>query len=142
MVFFKDFKKFIARGNLMDLAVGIMVGAAFNSLVSSFVENILTPFISVFLGKTNISSWKVEFKLPLISDGVPPEKIILSYGKFLQTGMDFLILAFIIFIIVKLFNNLIEKAQDPKNNEVPTPKDIQLLSDMREALVNIEKKIK
>lgn len=141
MKFFQDFKKFISRGNLIDLAVGIMIGAAFKSIVSSFVDDILTPFISVFLGKTKMSSWTVEFELPLLADGVHPDKIILSYGKFMQACMDFIILTFIIFLMVKLFNHILEKAQDPKNTEVPTPKDIELLSEMSDTLKSINNKL-
>lgn len=138
MKFFKDFKKFISRGNLIDLAVGIMIGGAFNSIVKSFVDDILTPFISVFLGKTKMDSWKFEFKLPIISDGVPPDVVLLSYGKFLQSCIDFTILAFIIFIIVKIFNSILDQANDPKNKEVPTPRDIELLSEMSDSLKGIQ----
>lgn len=135
----KDFKKFIARGNLMDLAVGIMVGAAFNSLVQSFVKDILTPIISVFLGQHNMSQWMVRWELPGLLATGEKKFVEITYGKFLQTGFDFLIMAFVVFIIVRFMSKLKEMSEDTNNKEIPTPKDIALLTEIRDALLEKRK---
>ncbi len=135
--FIDGFKKFIARGNLMDLAIGVMVGGAFNSLVKSFVDDILSPFVGVFLGKAKVSNWKIELELPLVSDGIPPDKVTLSYGKFIQASLDFLILALVIYVLYRAVNAIRIKAEDPKDLSVPTPKDLELLANIDDTLKTI-----
>ena len=139
--FFNGFKNFIARGNLMDLAIGVMVGGAFNSIVKSFVDDILTPFVGVFLGKASVGAWKVEFELPLVSEGLPPDKVIISYGKFIQASLDFLILAFVIYALYRVVNSIRIKAEDPADKSVPTPKDIELLTNISSTLKSIQDSI-
>ena len=96
----KEFKEFISKGNVLDLAVGIIIGGAFKSIVSSFVEDILMPFISLILGNINIAALKVVLRQAV---GDTPE-LALRYGLFIQGIIDFLIIAFVIFMIVKLVN--------------------------------------
>lgn len=117
----------------MDLAIGIMIGAAFNSLVQSLVKDILTPIIGIFLGKADLSNWALEFSIPDL--GLTGEQIVkVTYGRFLQTALDFLILAIVIFALVKFVSRLKRKAEDETNTEVPPPKEIQLLSEIRDLL--------
>ena len=122
----------------MDLAIGVMVGGAFNSLVKSFVDDILTPFVGVFLGKTSVSNWKLVFELPIVSDGDTPEKVIISYGKFFQATMDFLILAVVIYTLFRVVETIRLRAENPKDTTVPTPKDLELLSEIRDSLNTIK----
>ncbi|MCO4753975.1 MAG: large conductance mechanosensitive channel protein MscL [Bacteriovoracaceae bacterium] len=134
MGFVEEFKKFISRGSLLDLAVGIMVGGAFNSIIQSFVKDILTPVVAIFTGKAKLGEWTAVFDLPSVTGQGEATQIVLSYGRFLQTVLDFLILSLVVFTIIKAFNRLKDKAEDPKNAQAPTPKDIQLLSEIRDLL--------
>ena len=110
--FFKDFGKFIRRGNVIDLAVGMIVGSAFNKIVSSLVNDIIMPAVGSLL-KFNVS----EAKLILVEAVLDPETaeitpaVALSYGKFIQAIIDFLIIAFSVFVIVKLITVIRDKAE-------------------------------
>lgn len=133
--FFQGYKKFLIRGNLMDLAVGIMVGTAFTGIVKSFVADILTPIVGLFLGKAKLSEWSYSIQYGQGKDQI----LSIPYGSFLQAGIDFLILAFVIYSLVEIMNNLKEKAEDPQDTSVPTPKDIELLSEIRDLLKKNQK---
>jgi len=122
----EEFKKFIARGNVIDLAVGVIVGGAFSSIVSSLVENIFTPLIGLILGGVNFSNLSLTFR---------DTKIM--YGAFIQSIIDFLIVAFCLFIIVKFVNTLTHKKEEEKKNEQPAKSaDIILLEEIRDLLKN------
>ncbi len=116
----------------MDLAVGIMIGAAFNSIVQSLVKDIMTPFIGIFLDADSMTEWAWKFNVSG-ANGAQKE-VLVAYGKFLQAGINFLILAIIVFFIVKALSSLKKKAEDPSNVETPTPQDILLLSEIRDLL--------
>lgn len=102
---FKEFKKFIARGNVLDLAVGVIVGGAFSSIVTSLVNNIFTPIIGLIVGGVDFSSLSITFK---------DTKIM--YGAFIQSVIDFLIVAFCLFLVVKAVNKVThkDKNEEPK----------------------------
>ena len=104
--FFKEFKKFITKGNIVDLAVAVVVGAAFNKIVSSLVADIITPLISLALGKVDFT----ELKIILRPETADVAALTLNYGVFIQTIIDFLIIGLTIFIIVRVFNKLREAA--------------------------------
>ena len=129
----KEFKEFISKGNVLDLAVGIIIGGAFKSIVSSFVEDILMPFISLILGNINIAALKVVLRQAV---GDTPE-LALRYGLFIQGIIDFLIIAFVIFMIVKLVNKARKKseaaAEEPPAEPEPTKEEI-LLTEIRDLL--------
>ena len=95
---FKEFKTFIMRGNVMDLAVGVIIGAAFGKIVTSLVNDILMPLIGVLLGKVNFTDLSVKIGSSTI-----------KYGMFIQNIVDFLIVAFCIFVMVKIINKIINK---------------------------------
>ena len=116
----KEFKKFIARGNVMDLAVGVIVGAAFSAIVTSLVDNILMPIIGVLTGGINFSTG-LTIK---VGDAV------INYGAFLQSVIDFLIIAFCIFFIVKIFNKIIGKEEKTSAKAA----DVVLLEEIRDLL--------
>ena len=124
----QEFKAFIARGNVMDLAVGVIVGGAFSSIVTSLVNNILTPIIGLLLGGKDFSNLAITFKDTRI-----------EYGAFIQSIIDFMIIAFCIFVIVKMVNKVMhfhkkeEKVEPPK--PVKTP-EVELLEEIRDLLKN------
>lgn len=105
--FWDDFKKFVSRGNVVDLAVALVVGAAFNKIVSQLVDSFINPLISILIGGFNLEDWKYVIKEEVITDGVVTEaEVAFTYGMFLQTVIDFLIIALTVFIIVRLYTRL------------------------------------
>lgn len=108
--FFGEFKEFIMRGNVLDLAVGVIIGGAFQAIVSSLVDDILMPLIGIVLGKVDFSALMVK-----VGDAS------ISYGKFITAIINFLIMAFVIFIIVKSINGLSEKLSKKEEEEAPAP---------------------
>ena len=110
--FLKEFKEFAIKGNMFDMAIGVIIGGVFKDLVTSFTNNIIMPIISIFTGSIDFSSWKI--RLPsLFGDKINPEtgEVIenyLCFGDFLSAVISFLILAFVIFMMVKGMNRLRE----------------------------------
>lgn len=118
-----DFKAFISRGNVVDMAVGVIIGGAFGKIVTSLVNDVLTPIIGVFLGGLNFSELSFGFKDAQI-----------NYGLFIQTIVDFLIIAACIFAMIKLFEKL-KKKEEPKKIEVPKKsEEVLLLEEIRDLL--------
>lgn len=119
----KEFKEFIARGNVMDLAVGVIIGAAFTAIVKSLVDNIINPLIGIFLGKIDFSS--LVFKVG---------NATFKYGSFINSIINFLIIAFVVFLLVKAINKMMP-AKDNSSEETPTPtKEEKYLSEIVEIL--------
>ncbi|EKG0012093.1 large-conductance mechanosensitive channel protein MscL [Vibrio cholerae] len=130
MSLLKEFKAFASRGNVIDMAVGIIIGAAFGKIVSSFVADIIMPPIGIILGGVNFSD--LSFVL-LAAQGDAPA-VVIAYGKFIQTVIDFTIIAFAIFMGLKAINSLKRKEEEvPKAPAAPT-KDQELLSEIRDLL--------
>ena len=129
----KEFKEFIKRGNVMDLAVGVIVGGAFSSIVTSLVNNILTPILGIFLGGIDFSGISITIRDANI-----------SYGLFIQSVIDFLIIAFCIFLLIKLINKIMNvgKHEEPKVEKKVEPKkeEVLLLEEIRNLLANDNKK--
>jgi large conductance mechanosensitive channel len=126
----KEFKEFIMRGNVMDLAVGIVIGAAFGKIVSSLVADIIMPPLGLLIGGVNFTDLKVVLGPPL-SGGEP---VTLNYGNFIQVLFDFVIVAFAIFLVVKMVNRLKRKqAEAPAVPPAPT-RDQVLLTEIRDLL--------
>ena len=139
MGFFSEFKQFAMKGNVVDLAVGVIIGAAFGKIVDSMVKDLIMPLIGRVVGGLNFSNHFLMLSSPppgydgpmtyeaLSKAGVP----LFAYGNFLTVAVNFVILAFIIFVMVKQINRL-------KNTEPPkpatTPEDVQLLREIRDAL--------
>lgn len=115
--FIKDFKDFATKGNVIDMAVGVVIGAAFGKIVTSLVSDIITPLIGILTGGTSLSDKKIILSAAqLASDGtiIKPENA-LTYGSFIQNIIDFLIIAFSIFVVIRLIGTLKKKAEDAKN---------------------------
>ncbi len=134
MKFFDEFKKFISRGNVIDMAVGVVIGTAFTKIVNSLVTNIITPAISLITGKINVA--KLAYK---VNPGQENE-IAIAYGEFLQAIIDFLIIAFSVFCVVKIINTVKDKFQKPEEVvevtvEEPKPtEEVLLLTEIRDLL--------
>lgn len=140
--FLKEFKEFAIKGNMFDMAIGVIIGGVFKDLVTSFTNNIIMPIISIFTGSIDFSSWKI--RLPsLFGDKINPEtgEVIenyLCFGDFLSAVISFLILAFVIFMMVKGMNRLRELGKK-KEEEAPAPppepsNEEKLLTEIRDLL--------
>ena len=126
----KEFKEFAMRGNVVDLAVGIIIGGAFGKIISSFVGDVLMPPIGLLLGGRDFSKYAWEIKPG--SEGVEP--VLLKWGVFVNTTIDFLIIAFAIFMVIKAMNSMKKKKEEvPAAPPVP-PADILLLTEIRDLL--------
>lgn len=126
----KEFKEFAVKGNVIDMAVGIIIGAAFGKIVSSFVGDVVMPPIGVLLGGVDFSDLAIVLKEAV--NGAPA--VVLSYGKFIQTVIDFTIIAFAIFIAVKAINRM-KRAEAAAPAEPPAPApDVVLLQEIRDLL--------
>lgn len=111
--FIAEFKEFISRGNVLDMAVGIVMGTAFTNIINALVKNIIMPLIGIITGKVNLSSLK--WVITPASEGV--EELAVSYGLFLQAILDFLIIAFAIFCVIKVINTMRAKLERKKEEE-------------------------
>ena len=126
----EEFKKFIMRGNVLDLAVGVIIGAAFGRIVTSFVNDILMPPIGLALGGMDFSEFMFELKA---AEGDIPA-VTINYGIFIQTLISFLITAFAIFIVIKSFNAFKRKKEEQPAAPAAPPADILLLTEIRDLL--------
>jgi large conductance mechanosensitive channel len=143
MKVFQEFKEFAIKGNMVDMAVGIIIGAASSEVISSLVEDIIMPPLGFFLGKVNLSDLRaVVLSEQLGEDGVviQPE-IAIEYGHFIQVTIDFLIMAWALFLVIKFFNMLRRMAEDQTEKTVPTPRDIELLASIDDTLSGINEKL-
>ncbi|MBT80618.1 MAG: large conductance mechanosensitive channel protein MscL [Alteromonadaceae bacterium] len=134
----QDFKNFIARGNVLDLAVGIIIGAAFTTVVKSLVDDVLMPVIGMFTNNVDFSDLYVNLsggEFASVQAAREAGAVVVSYGLFINALINFLIVAGVVFMMVRTFNKLKEKAEDPKDKTVKTPRDIALLQEIRDALV-------
>lgn len=126
----KEFREFAMRGNVIDMAVGIIIGAAFGKIVSAFVDKIIMPPLGVLIGGVNFTDLAITLKEA--EAGAPA--VILGYGAFLQAVLDFTIIAFAIFMAIKLLNQLKREAPPAPKAPAKTPEDILLLREIRDAL--------
>ena len=110
--FLADFKKFAMRGNVIDMAVGVIIGGAFGKIVSSVVADIIMPPLGLLIGGVNFTDLKWVMKGPEVVDGVEQAAVTLNYGNFLQATFDFLIIAFSIFLFIRLLTKLTEKKKE------------------------------
>ncbi|MEG1647534.1 MAG: large-conductance mechanosensitive channel protein MscL [Bacilli bacterium] len=124
----KEFKEFISRGSVIDLAVGIIIGGAFTAIVSSLVNDIIMPLISLLLGKINFTDMKWILIKATETTGI----VSINYGEFIQAIINFLITAFAIFILIKFINHFRKKEKEEK----VVSKDILLLTEIRDLLKN------
>lgn len=135
MKFLKEFKEFAVKGNMFDMAIGIIIGTAFSKVVSSLVKDIIMPPLGYITGKINFDSYQVILQeATTVEDGKTKEMVAIKYGVFLETLFDLIIVGISIFLVIKLFNRLREKAEDETNPTETTPKNIKLLAEIRDLL--------
>lgn len=135
MGFVKEFKEFAMRGNVLDMAVGIVIGGAFGKIVSSFVADLMTPLLGVLIGGVNFSDLKIVLKQAVMQgeEVISPE-VAFSYGNFIQVVFDFLIIALAIFILLKAVNKFKKKKEEASEVPAAPPADVQLLTEIRDLL--------
>ncbi len=136
MSFIKEFKTFAMRGNVIDMAIGIIIGGAFGKIVSSLVSDIIMPPVGLLIGGVKFEQLKIILKQAHTdaATGQVTEAVSLNYGNFIDTALDFLIVAFSIFLFVKLINKLKKKeAAQPAPSPAPS-KEEQLLTEIRDLL--------
>ncbi len=137
MGFIKEFKEFAMKGNVMDMAVGVIIGGAFGKIVSSLVDNVLMPLVGMLTGGVDVKNWAYQVMIPNpVEGGEPRAGAKLEYGIFLQNVIDFLIIAFCIFLMMKAINKLMAKKEEPAPEpEAPAgPTQEELLTEIRDLL--------
>ncbi|QDJ13649.1 large-conductance mechanosensitive channel [Mergibacter septicus] len=130
MSLLKEFRDFAVRGNVVDMAIGVVIGAAFGKIVSSLVSDIITPLISLFAGSVDFKN--LSFVLRAATENTPA--LTLKYGLFIQTVFDFAIIAFAIFIAIKVMNKLKKKQPEPAPKVKEPTAEEKLLSEIRDLL--------
>ena len=140
MSFLKEFKEFAMKGNVMDLAVGVIIGGAFGKIVTALVDNVLMPIIGIFTGGVNFTDKFILLNnskgsdFPSLAKAKEAGAPVLAYGAFLQSVIDFIIIAFCIFLLIKFMNRLIRKRDEaPAGPPEPTAQE-KLLMEIRELL--------
>ena len=136
MKLFKEFKEFAVKGNMMDMAIGIIIGASFNKVIDVLVKKVMMPPLSLMTNGINFQDKRIILRDALTdkSGAIITNEIAIGYGALGEALLDFAIIGFTIFTVVKFMNRLRNKAQDTKDVTVETPKDIQLLTDLTELL--------
>jgi large conductance mechanosensitive channel len=136
MKLLQEFKEFAVKGNMMDMAIGIIIGASFNQVIDVLVKQVLLPPLSLLSDGINLDNRKLILRESQSNNlgEVSIQEVAISYGQFIETFLDFLIVGFTIFIVVKFINRLNKKAEDPADKTVSTPKNIQLLIEMNDLL--------
>jgi len=128
MSMLQEFKDFAMKGNVVDMAVGVIIGGAFGKIVSSVVADVIMPPIGVLLGGVNFSDLAITIQeASKTAAGVDVPAVIISYGKFIQTIIDFTIVALVIFLVIKLMNSLKKKAEEAPAPTPPAPTNEELL---------------
>ncbi len=140
--FMAEFKQFIARGNVMDMAVGVIIGGAFGKISTSLVNDVIMPAVSMLTGGVDFSNWKIVLKAAVVgADGVidPATEVAIKYGSFLATILDFIIIAFAVFCLIKFINSLHRKKEEapaaPPAPPEPSAEE-KLLTEIRDLLKN------
>jgi large conductance mechanosensitive channel len=136
MSIIKEFKQFAMRGNVLDMAVGIIIGGAFGKIVSSFVADVIMPPIGALLGGVDFSNLKIIIKHAVLNDAgaIAKPAVTLNYGLFINTVIDFIIIAFAIFMMIKAINNLKKKEEAVQAPPTAPTNEEKLLTEIRDLL--------
>ncbi len=132
----KEFKEFAVKGNMIDMAIGIIIGASFNSVINVLVKKVLMPPLSLLTDGYTIENKKIILREAISNaQGVVEQaEVAIAYGALFEAMVDFIIIGFTIFLVVKAMNKLRNKAQDTKDATVATPKDLELLSKLTDLM--------
>lgn len=126
----KEFKNFVMKGNILDLAVAVIMGAAFNKIVSSFVNDVIMPPIGVLLGGVDFK----DLKLTIQAESGDMAAVTMNYGSFIQTIIDFLIIGFVVFMVIRTYNKIQRKKEEAPAAPPAPPKQEVLLEEIRDLL--------
>ncbi|WP_299382123.1 large conductance mechanosensitive channel protein MscL [uncultured Lacinutrix sp.] len=142
--FFKEFKEFAVKGNMMDMAIGIIIGASFNKVIDVLVKKVLMPPLSLLTDGINLQDKKIVLREGTFDETrkVIADEVVMQYGALAEAFMDFIIIGITVFLVVKAMNRLRDKSHDAKDKTVKTPKDIQLLTDLNELMAEQNKLLK
>ncbi|WP_207533140.1 large-conductance mechanosensitive channel protein MscL [Desertivirga arenae] len=134
----KEFKEFAIKGNLVDIAIGLIIGAAFGKVVTSLVDNVIMPPIGLLIGGVDFSDLAIQLKAAGTENGKEIPAVVLKYGQFIQDILDFLIVALAVFSVVKVMNTIKKKEQEQPAKPAPDvlTKDQILLTEIRDSLKN------
>ena len=141
----KDFKKFLMRGNVIDLATAVVIGAAFGKIVTALVDNIIMPCIGMLTAGVDFANMKYvlqEAELDLTTGEIIKEEVAIGYGVLINAILEFIIIAFVIFIVIRLMNKAkdkLSKKEEEEKKEEPVPADVALLTEIRDLLKDTEK---
>ncbi|APS39741.1 MULTISPECIES: large-conductance mechanosensitive channel protein MscL [unclassified Salegentibacter] len=132
----KEFKEFAIKGNMVDMAVGIIIGTAFNSVVNTLVKEVVMPPLSLMTDGIEFANrkWVLREGVAEAEGTQLVEEVAIGYGALIEAFLDFLIIGFTIFLVIKFMNRFRKKAQDPEDKREVTPKDIELLSKMNQLM--------
>lgn len=144
MKLIKEFQEFAVKGNMMDMAIGIIIGASFNKVIDILVKKVMLPPLSLLSGNIDLQDKRLILRDAVLGsdDKVIQSEVAIGYGALLEAVLDFIIVGFTIFIVVKVMNRLKKKAQDIKDTTVATPKDIELLSQLNDLMKEQNKLLK
>tara|TARA_R110002049_G_scaffold175107_2_gene342432 strand:+ start:5308 stop:5751 length:444 start_codon:yes stop_codon:yes gene_type:complete len=136
MKLFKEFKEFAVKGNMMDMAIGIIIGAAFNKVIDVLVKKVFLPPLSLLTDGVNFEDKRIILRDAVLNaEGtIVTDEVAIGYGALGEAFLDFIIIGFTVFIVVKFMNSLRKKSHDTKDKTVATPKDIELLSKLTDLM--------
>ena len=138
----KEFKDFAMKGNVIDMAVGVIIGGAFGKIISSLVNDILMPLVGALIGNVDFTTLSATLRAPKLDSAgeVVKQAVTLNYGNFIQVAVDFLLVAICIFLVIKAINKAKALAEKKKDEEpaapAPKPDDVVLLEEIRDLLKN------
>ena len=130
--FLREFKEFAMRGNVFDMAVGVIIGGAFGKITTSLVNDVFMPLISVITGSVDFTDWKWVIKAADEAAGVA--EVSLNYGNFIATVIDFILIALVVFMLVKVMNALHRRKKEPEEEKPKDPTSEELLTEIRDLL--------
>ena len=135
MGFIKEFKDFAVKGNMVEMAIGIIIGAAFKDVVDVIVKKIILPPLTILTDGINFAERRIILRDAFIDNsGKKIAEVAIGYGELIEVGLNFLIISFVIFLVVKLTNRIKEKGDDEKDSSVKTPRNIELMVRMNQLL--------
>jgi large conductance mechanosensitive channel len=136
MKLLKEFKEFAVKGNMIDMAIGIIIGASFNKVIDVLVKKVFLPPLSLLTDGLNYQNRKWVLRESVLSEdkSIKIQEVAIYYGELFEVFLDFFIIGFTVFVVVKGMNRLRERSQDIKDKTVKTPKDIELLSKLNDLM--------
>lgn len=129
-----EFKEFAVKGNMIDIAIGVIIGASFNKVVDVLVKQIFLPPLSFLTEEINLEDKCIILREAVVNGAVEHKEVAIGYGKLIEVSIDFLIIGMTTFLIVKAMNKLKRKADDATDKTVKTPKDIELLDSIKQLM--------